>query len=93
LRGKFANGVYSFKGIHYGASTEGTQRFLPPSPPRPSTGVGDALELGPLALQDRHWAKFNPDMTKLFGDIAGPGTMSEDCLVLNVLDADFAGIS
>src|ERR1035438_8238737 len=27
LRGAFANGVYSFKGVHYGASTEGARRF------------------------------------------------------------------
>jgi hypothetical protein len=29
LRGAFANGVYAFKGIHCGASTEGPIRFLP----------------------------------------------------------------
>jgi para-nitrobenzyl esterase len=83
LRGAFANGVYSFKGIHYGASTEGPMRFLPPSTPKPWTGVRDALELGPPAPQDKRWAEFNPDITKLFGDFA-PGTMGEDCLVLNL---------
>jgi len=82
LRGTYTNGVYSFKGIHYGASTAGAMRFLPASPPKPWTGVRDALELGPPAPQDKSWVE-NPDITKLFGDFA-PGTMGEDCLVLNL---------
>ena len=83
LRGAFANRVYSFKGVHYGASTEGPMRFLPPSAPKPWTGVRDALEIGPPAPQDREF----PLIVKgreLLGDMVGPGQMGEDCLVLNV---------
>ena len=32
LRGAFARGVYSFKGIRCGASTRGSTPFLPPLP-------------------------------------------------------------
>ena len=84
IRGAFANGVYSFKGIHYGASTEGPMRFLPPTPAKPWTGVRDALELGPPAPQDRD-LPFGVKARELLSfDPFGPGQMSEDCLVLNV---------
>ena len=39
LRGRYANGVYSFKGVHYGASTEGRLRFRPPVPAKPWVGI------------------------------------------------------
>lgn len=83
LRGAFANGVYSFKGVHYGASTEGPMRFLPPTPPKPWTGVRDALDIGPPAPQDKD-QDGSPEGREFMGDWVGPGEMSEDCLVLNV---------
>ena len=90
LRGAFANGVYSFKGIHYGASTEGPMRFLPPTPAKPWTGVRDALEIGPPAPQDREWA--GRELLQFAGDLVGPGKMGEDCLVLNVWTPSLRGM-
>jgi para-nitrobenzyl esterase len=84
LRGAFANGVYSFKGIHYGASTEGPMRFMPPSTPKPWTGVLDALEIGPPAPQSREWPGVSTEFREFLGDLVGPGQMGEDCLVLNL---------
>jgi para-nitrobenzyl esterase len=84
LRGALANGVYSFKGIHYGASTEGRMRFLPPSTPKPWTGVRDALEIGPPAPQLTEWPSRSAELQQLLGDMVGPGQMGEDCLVLNL---------
>jgi para-nitrobenzyl esterase len=84
VRGTSANGVSSFKGVHYGASTEGAMRFLPPVAPKPWTGVRDALEIGPPAPQDALGSNSASEIRKAMGDLIGPGTMSEDCLVLNV---------
>jgi len=39
LRGAYANGVYSFKGVHYGASTAGAMRFMAPSPAKSWAGM------------------------------------------------------
>lgn len=89
LRGAFAHGVYSFKGIHYGASTRGSMRFLPPSPPKPWSGVREALELGPPAPQDRLWSPSKA--RELVGDLTGPGAMDEDCLVLNLWTPSLGG--
>jgi len=51
LRGGFAEGIYSFKGVHYGSSTAGARRFLPPEPPKPWKGLRDALQMGPPRLK------------------------------------------
>jgi hypothetical protein len=91
LRGAFANGVYSFKGIHYGASTEGSMRFRPPSRPKPWTGVRDAFEVGPPAPQDRAWTDSAPDLAKIIPDMTGPGAVGEDCLVLNLWTPSLRG--
>jgi para-nitrobenzyl esterase len=92
VRGATVNGVQTFKGIHYGESTAGSRRFLPPVAAKPWTEVRDALEYGPPAPQD----SVGQDLadkelqaaiagSSTFGRLLlGPGTMGEDCLVLNV---------
>ncbi len=82
IRGATANKVHSFKGVPYGAPTDGARRFLPAVPPEPWTAVRDVLDFGhrcpqapstlipEVAATDRH-------------EPAG-----EDCLVLNVWTTD-----
>ncbi len=90
VRGVSADGIQIFKGIHYGASTEGAARFLPPTPPKPWTGVSDALQYGTMAPQNLS-AATGSDIRIAMGDIFGPGGVGEDCLVLNVWTAGLRG--
>ena len=83
IRGVDNGGIKIFKGIPYGASTTGANRFMPPAEPGDWSGVRDALAYGPSAPQRDPGAPPPP-----------PGALSvsgrelppegEDCLVLNV---------
>ena len=83
VRGALAGGVCTFMGIHYGANPEGAGRFLPPTPPRASNEVAEALHYGDLAPQNLSSAT-GSDIRIAMGDIFGPGNVGENCLVLNV---------
>jgi para-nitrobenzyl esterase len=74
VRGLASGGINVFKGIHYGATTAGKNRFMPPARPVAWTGTRDALAYGPTA----------PQTTGAGGTRGGGLTESEDCLVLNV---------
>ena len=52
IRGALQGKVSAFKGIPYGASTDGAGRFLPPAKVQGWTGVRDALEVGPASPQN-----------------------------------------
>ena len=78
LRGYVDNGVQVFKGIPYGASTAGANRFMPPRKLQAWTGVRDAFEYGgrsPQILGGEPAEMLSTDPRE---------ALSEDCLMLNV---------
>jgi para-nitrobenzyl esterase len=80
IRGAMQDRVHAFKGIPYGASTEGAGRFLPPAKPQPWTGVHDVLEYGPASPQIP--SNLVPESMAQQPATDGKGT--EDCLHLNL---------
>jgi para-nitrobenzyl esterase len=82
VRGVSSGGIATFKGLRYAAPASGANRFRPPQPVPPWTGVADAFTHGQIAPQipaDRRRAYAD----LIFNDVQ-PGGMGEDCLVLNV---------
>jgi para-nitrobenzyl esterase len=75
----YADGpIKVFKGVPYGASTEGANRWLPAKPPQPWSGVRDTTKQGPMCPQ-----RFGTPM-KEETDMLQKGPYSEDILNLNV---------
>jgi para-nitrobenzyl esterase len=83
IRGQLIEGVATFKGIPYAASTAGAGRFKPPAKPVSWSGVRDAIAFGPRAFQNDNAFAIAPAVMELF-QARDLQPMSEDCLVLNV---------
>jgi len=96
VRGARVGGICTFKRIPYGASTAGTNRFMPPKAPVAWAGVRDVFELGPQCLQRRgrtpstqrppNDPEFSKEIAFVHQGISPTGLIvySEDCLALNV---------
>lgn len=82
LRGYLRNGIHTFKGIQYGESTAGKNRFMPPVKKTAWTGVKPAIAYGYASPQIHGKDWDNPDSHFLFNYEFG--MMDENCLQLNV---------
>jgi para-nitrobenzyl esterase len=77
VRGTVVDGINVFKGVRYGATTEG-RRFMPPQPAQSWQGIAEAGDYGSQSPQSR------PSSISLFKTWANPRPASEDLLFLNV---------
>lgn len=89
VRGFETRGVRVFYGIPYGAPTDGENRFQPPRPPKPWTGLRDCLAYGPrcpviASTIQRPGTPETPEDAFLLYRGLTTQLQSEDCLRLNV---------
>ncbi|HLG96532.1 MAG TPA: carboxylesterase/lipase family protein [Bryobacteraceae bacterium] len=82
VQGIANTGIKEFKGIPYGASTAGKNRFMPPRKPAAWTGVRECFNYGQVSPQTL--ADLRSDYGMMIQWDQQPGGMGEDCLVLNV---------
>ncbi len=99
VRGFRRNGIYIFKGVPYGASTSGANRFMPPKEPEPWAGIRNALAYGRICPQQDS-AHFDTDGKNLANAdedafllhrgcaVQVPG---EDCLRVNIWTPEING--
>jgi para-nitrobenzyl esterase len=82
IRGIRVDGINAFKGIPYGASTAGANRFMPPQQPPSWGGVRAAVDWAghsPQAFAGHR----RPEVSRLSGT-PDKVPVSEDCLTLNL---------
>ncbi len=88
VRGFLDGGVFTFKGVPYGQTTAGPNRWLPAKPPAPWADEYPALVYGANCPQNLHtWT--SPEQT--FIQDWDDGWQSEDMLKLNIWTAALTG--
>ena len=83
VSGTVAEDVVAFKTIPYAASTAGANRFLPPRPALPWTGIRDCSDFTGKAPQNGLRPPTRPELED-FSGAADLSPETEDCLTLNI---------
>jgi para-nitrobenzyl esterase len=83
VSGVSTDGVHAFKGVPYGASTGGRNRFMPPQRPQPWAGIRSTVDWIGRAPQSPPDRSQRPELGALSG---GPDRSpeTEECLIVNV---------
>ena len=82
VQGFILNNIFQFRGIPYGASTAGKNRFMPPQKPEPWDNIYPAVWWGnsaPQIMDNRYGNAWSS-----FADHWNYDDVSEDCLKLNI---------
>ena len=88
VRGFVDGGVLTFKGVPYGQTTAGVNRWLPAKPPTPWTDEYPALVYGANCPQNLHtWTSAEQTFIQDWDD----GWQSEDMLKLNIWTPSLTG--
>jgi len=88
VRGYIDEGVYTFKGVPYGDTTEGANRWLPAKPPKPWTDEYHALAYGANCPQTLHNFRAKEHT---FLQQWTDGFLGEDMLKLNIWTPSLSG--
>ena len=99
IRGFKRNGVHIFKGVPYGASTSGANRFMPPVKPEPWSGIRNALQYGRVcpSQDSAHFTTDGKNLANTDEDAfllhrgAASTIPGEDCLRLNLWTPEIHG--
>ena len=88
VRGFVSGGVFTFKGVPYGQTTGGENRWLPAKPPVPWKDEYPALIYGPNCPQRHHdWTGIEQTFLQDWDD----GYQSEEMLKLNIWTPSLSG--
>jgi len=88
VRGFLDGGVFTFKGVPYGQTTAGENRWLPAKPPAPWADEYPALAYGANCPQNVHpWTSIEQTFLQDWDD----GWQSEDLLKLNIWTPSLTG--
>ena len=87
VRGYVEDGVFTFKGVPYGADTGGENRWLPAKPPKPWDGEYPALTYGANCPQRLHDWSSEQTFLQQWTD----GWQSEDMLKVNIWTPSLTG--